>query len=518
MTPLPKFTRTRLNLQALEDRATPATFTYAPFSQTLTVTAGEGDRILVASIPNKPTGYLQVSETQAAATVFNSDTTNQSIRTLVVRFGNVQSGGLTLAADARIGGGLIVSGAQTSQTLDLLGSVGGNLTYTAAPTAAFDDLDVEASAHVGGNMNVQLGLGENTLRLKGGLVRGNLTVLGKAGTDRVEVTESADLVVGGAASFNLGDGPNTLLGHGLAHTLRVGTNFTYTGGAGNDSLDLDGAGTALQAGGNVRVVLGNPRAFDVNEAEFEALTAGRHVSFVGGMGADTVTLSGALNIGGNVSANLGQGTNRFDSNLLGEGTNSIGGTFTYAGGAGGDVVLLDVASIGRNVNVALGESGGANQSLTVGAKGPAGVAVYGNVRVTSGSGADAIGLARLYVGGSLNVLSGSGTDMVLMDDINVAGATLLDLGLGDDQLLVETQGGLGSSSSFGGKVTVKSGDGTDVVNLSDDANAGTLILFGSRVALVGGAGEDTVRNADENVFEVTGNLIQFETKIGKAIS
>ena len=517
MTPLPAFRQTRLNLQALEDRATPASYSYAPLTQTLTVTAVEGDRILVASIPNKPAGYLQVSETQHAATVFNSDATNQSVRTLVVRFGNVQSGGFTLAADVRLGGGLSVFGAMGSQTLDVLGSVGGSFTYTASPFAQFDDLDFEASAHVGGNMNLRLGAGDNTVRLKGGLVRGGLAVAGLGGIDHVEVTESADFVVGGAATFNLGEGANTLLGHGLAHTLRVGTNFTYTGGMGNDAVNLDGAGTALTAGGDVRVVLGNPRGFDVNTAEFEALSAGRNVAFVGGLGADTVTLSGALAIGGNVSVGLGEGANRFDSNLLGEGTNSIGGSFNYLGGSGGDVVLLDVASVGRSVNVALGESGGANQSVTVGAKGPAGVAVYGNVRVTSGSGADAIGLARLYVGGALTILSGAGNDALQMDDTDVAGATTLDLGLGDDQLYIENNGALGGASSFGGTVAVRSGAGADVVNLSDDGSAGTFIRFGSRVALLGGLGADTVRNTDENVFEVDGNLVQFETVVGKAI-
>jgi hypothetical protein len=34
---------------------------------------------------------------------------------------------------------------------------------------------------------------------------------------------------------------------------------------------------------------------------------------------------------------------------------------------------------------------------------------------------------------------------------------------------------------------------------------------------MGGLGADTVRNADENVFEVAGNLVQFETVVGKAI-
>src|SRR5689334_966627 len=107
MTPLPLCRRpraARLALEPLEDRATPATALYSALTQTLTITAGEGDRLAVAPVANKPTGYLAVTETQSNAPVFNSDVANLAVRILVVKFGNVQSGGLTFNADTRIGG------------------------------------------------------------------------------------------------------------------------------------------------------------------------------------------------------------------------------------------------------------------------------------------------------------------------------------------------------------------------------------------------------------------------------
>jgi hypothetical protein len=135
MTPLHSARRprtARLALEPLEDRATPATAVYSALTQTLTVTAGEGDQLIVAPVANKPVGYLTVTDTQHTATVFNSDAANQSVRNLVVNFDTAQSGGLTFNPDAKIGGGLRVYGAALTTIVNVLGSVGGNLRYTAA--------------------------------------------------------------------------------------------------------------------------------------------------------------------------------------------------------------------------------------------------------------------------------------------------------------------------------------------------------------------------------------------------
>jgi hypothetical protein len=414
-----------------------------------------------------------------------------------------------------------LAGAKTSQELDLLGTVGGNVTYTAAVGAAFDDLDVAATAHIGGNVALGLGAGENTVRLKGGTIRGNLTVTGGAGIDRVEVTADGDINVGGSAAFNLGDGNNTVVGVNVG-LIRVGTNFTYTGGAGNDTFDLDGSGTTLQAGQDARFTLGNPIAFDANLATFEGINVGRNVTFTGGAGGDSVMISGGLLAGGSVIASLGEGTNAFDSNLLGTGANSIGIGFAYTGGGGGDSVSLDGTSIGRNVTVVLGESGGAGQAFNAGAKGPGGVTVLGNMKVTGGGGADNLVLHRTYVGGALTVATGAGVDVVGINDTDVAGTTLIDLGAGNDQLLFEmaatdSGGPLANPTTFGGTVSIRGGDGNDTVSLSNDSSAGTLVHFGARVALIGGLGTDTVNNAVENIFEVPGNTNDFETKSGPAV-
>ena len=41
--------------------------------------SAQGDQILVSAIPNKPDGYLTVTETQASATVFDSNVGHQAV-------------------------------------------------------------------------------------------------------------------------------------------------------------------------------------------------------------------------------------------------------------------------------------------------------------------------------------------------------------------------------------------------------------------------------------------------------
>jgi hypothetical protein len=511
----------RLSLIHLEDRLAPASAIYSAITQTLTVVAAEGDRLVVDSLANEPTGYIKVTETQANSIPFDSNATHQSVRNLVVKFGSVNSGAFTLAADAILGGNVTVAGAKSTQTFDMLGTVGGNVTYMAAAGNVFDDLNV-VSATVGGNLSLAVGGGQNTVRLKGATINGNLSMTAGAGADRVELTESDDIIVGGSATIGLGDGNNAMVGIAL-HQIQVGGTFTYTGGGGNDTFDLDGSGSGLSVGTDARFTFGNPLVFDANTATFESIAAGRNVTFIGGIGSDAVTVSGAIIAGLNVTANLGEGTNSFTSNQLGVSTSAIAGGFNYTGGAGGDTVSLDGTTIGKNIAIALGASSGDPQAVNVGTHGPGGVQVLGSVKVNGGSGADVIVLRRMYVGNMLNVTTGGGVDIVGLDDMDVAGATTIDLGAGADTLLIESisgdaGGNLDRSTTFGGTFTVKGGDGNDTVNLSDDQSAGTFIHFGSRVVLMGGTGNgDMIQNASENIFEVTTNVVDFETTVGQSV-
>ena len=220
--------------------------------------------------------------------------------------------------------------------MDLAGTVGGNVTYAANPLkglGASDLVNLEPSAAVGGNLSLNLGDGPNQVRLRGGTVRGNLTVTGSTGDDTVQLTEAADLTVNGSMAFNLDDGTNTVTGTGT-HIVHVGNAFTYRGGIGNDTFDLDGSGAALDVRGDARFTLGTALGFDANAANFESLAA-RNVTFVGGAGSDAIEVSGSLAVTGNMTVTPGAGETRSRPTCSGPGrTRSAAASTTWAGRTG----------------------------------------------------------------------------------------------------------------------------------------------------------------------------------------
>src|SRR5262245_48780328 len=469
---IPSRSRSRavsLSLQPLEDRSTPATAVYSAATQTLTLTGANTDALTVSALINKPTGYLSVAN--GMGTVFSSDTNNQAVRNLVVRFNSVATGTATLDSSVRLGGNLTVMGGRTSQLLTLAGTIGGNVTVTGTG-AAVDDVTIEDTALVAGNLTLNLGAGNNFARLRAGTIRGNLAVNALAGNDTVELTATGDLTVGGSASFNLGNGTNLVQSLALPQTFPVGPTSTFHGGTGKDTFDLDGSGIALRVGGDAAFMLSTPTGTDSNVVKFEALAVGRKATFTGGLGDDTILFTGGLVEGGNFTAGLGGGHNSFQMQT--PGTSLVGGTFTYTGGAGLDEVSVDGTTVGRGLTVNLGGTDSVGQFFRAGAGGASAVTVFGPAKVTAGSGDDEITLHRLYAGSSLTVAAGWGEDVVGIDASDVAGTTRIDLGSGDDGLRIEMAtldggGALNAPTTFGGTVAVLAGAGDDTVQLSSDS-------------------------------------------------
>ena len=165
--------------------------------------------------------------------VFSGDTRNQAVRGIVVRFGNTNTGhahpGRHHPDRRRVGrrGGFGVT------TVNLAGTVGGNVTFTAAPVkglAATEVVNLEPTAAVGGN--VRLDLGDGTTGPPAGRDRPRQPGPSRppAGPTPSTSPRSADLTVNGSMAFNLGDGNNTVIGDGHARGPRSGDAFAYTGG------------------------------------------------------------------------------------------------------------------------------------------------------------------------------------------------------------------------------------------------------------------------------------------------
>ena len=503
---------TRLALQPLEDRCTPATFSYAEATQTLTVFAANHDEILVEGNAADPAGYLTVKE--SADPFFNSADDTQPVRNLVVRFDGVDFGELYLRASLHLSGNATVFGARESQYISHRGTIGGNFRYTAFGDAN-DEVDFFGGSGVGAKAILNLGAGSNMLRLMGGGVGGDLMVKAGKGNDHVELASGDNVAVGGSATFRLGNGTNMIEGMSNGDVY-VGKKFTYVGGDGVDFVNLRASTTDLIVVGSASFVLEglNPGAH--NALEFDGVTVGGQLNIVGGMDNDVVEFAEDLSVGGNLRADLRDGTNTFAIGHVGATTNAIAGSLRYAGGPGTDLVGVDATTIGKNARFALGAAGALAQSLRIGFVHPDGVQVNGAMNVTSGSGQDNFHFTRLYVGKDLMLASGAGNDKVYLDDTDIAGKTGLGFGAGNDRLYVEmlTSDALGnpldSDATFGGTFTVRAGDGNDYVNLSDDSLIATIARFGAKVSLFGGDGADTLLHAG-NEFMVSGNFADFET-------
>jgi hypothetical protein len=515
----------RLSVQTLEERATPATFVYKGISRTLTVTAAEGDQLTLSQIAGKPTGYIALTEA-TAGNVFRSDNPNGHIvRNLIVQFSAVNTGALTVDSSAHLGGFLTVFGAQQTQSLTSDGTYGNGLYYHGTGTAN-DTVALSKDTRVGGKVDLELGDGTNTAFLRGGFIGGDLIVNSLGGTDTINMLSGADLRVHGSATFNLGNGTNVLRATG-ANLLDVGKTCTYQGGIGKDSIflrsvDANTFDSSLRTGQDAVFNLStNPADASANDVEINQITTGGNLSINGSGGTDTAQFSGPVTVGGDFLAKMFEGTNLLNPNLNGiPDSNQIGKNFRYSGGAGEDEVWLDGTSIGRAVDVSLGNVQSsppdpAGQFFKAGTFAPN--TVYGAFGVKSGvNGNNTIVLHRDYIGNGLTITTGSGNDFVGIDDTQISGHTLIDLGPGNDVFSCERSatdagGALDGTTEFGGQTEIKGGLGGDEFRLGN-TDPSSHIQFGDKVTITGDDGNDTLLALGSDVqFFVSGNLSTCET-------
>jgi hypothetical protein len=504
-----RYTRrpTRLGLEPLENRWTPATAFYEPATQTLSVVAAEGDQVIVSIFMGEPTGYIRVDANMTS--VFKSVTNSQPVRNLTVHFEGVDNGELYLNPDVTLGGNVTVFGARDSQVMSNRSQIGGSLTYTDSGDAN-DTLEIGDTSRVGGNLKLQLGAGTNMLRLKGGFVGGNLSVQSGKGDDTIELAANDAINVGGSVLFRLGNGFNEVNGVG-ADPFDIGKSFAYVGGNGTDNLVL--ASIDLRTGSGASFLLGDAPAAGPNVVQFGDTNVGGDLKVAGGAHDDDVTLLGELQVGGGYLARLGHGDNTLFINDPPAGGNVIGGHLSYRGGAGEDYVIVDDTTIGKNASFRFGSSP-TPQLLRIGNFDFGGVRVHGSLKFLAEGGDNLISLHRLYVGKNLNISTGDEYDYVSINDADIAGATSISLGGDGDRIEIELlssdfAGILPGDTTFGGKFTLRAGDGFDLAFFSNDGNPATIIRFGSKVSLFGGAGNDFFEN-EGNEFLVTGNFENFD--------
>jgi hypothetical protein len=214
----------------------------------------------------------------------------------------------TAAAASLIEGGVVVShandagptnftltGGSTIGSLVVAGGNAGDLVRLGSPDAAAPT----GAGVVLGNAVSVLGAGDNTVSLDGAQVNGILSTVTGPGDDVLELLGTT--LVGGDAGFVGGDGANTVTGGG---TSAINGNFYVTTGNGADVVQgVAAPGLETDVGGSLTVNMGN----GANTFGFSGRANG--LGYVGGGGADNVTLTGAFAFA--LDVRLGSGNDTF---------------------------------------------------------------------------------------------------------------------------------------------------------------------------------------------------------------
>ena len=358
----------------------------------------------------------------------------------------------------------------------------------------------------------------------------------KGGTNTtVTVGGVAEDTIRNIENITSGGGDDTLIGDGLANTLRsgggndllkgLGGKDTLDGGAGVDTADYSEkkspVAVTLQGGTDATVTVGGVAEDAIRNIE----------NVIGGTRGDTLTGNSQANVfrGGRGADTLDGGSGS-DTADYSDKTSAIAVTLD-----GANFVTVTVGGVAedsiRNIENVIGGSGkdtltgdALNNTLLGGAGNDTLKGAAGNDTLDGGDGIDTADYSDKTA--AVNVtLNGAGNATVTVG--GVAEDTIRNIenvtgGSGNDTLTGDTfnnrfLGGAGDDALKGnaGKDTLDGGVGTDTADYSDKTLAVAVTLNGATNATVtvGGVAEDTIRNI-ENVTGGAGN----DTLIGDALN
>jgi T1SS-143 domain-containing protein len=374
----------------------------------------------------------------------------------------------------------------------------------ATDTSAVTD-KVVGIDNVGGIVNVTGSKGSDVIIggaednvLKGGA--GNDIIDGRGGTDKLYGEDGDDRLIGGAGNDVLDGGTNTTVGFTVPVT-------PTSDGAAAILASVHGGDTADYSGSSVNIIanLGDAANWPVTIGAHQATGEGTDTlngieSVAGGSGDDVIFGDGSANIlvGGAGSDNIFGGAG---NDLLYGGDDTVGdGLFA---GAGDDVIIL-----GNGGGTAKGEGGNdliyggtGNDYLYGEDDGNPNTADAGNDTIFAGAGNDYIegdgGNDKLYgEDGNDTIVGGAGNDTI----DGGAGDDTIVYALGDGADIVD--GGIGNDTL---KVTTPNGGPTLIEYIS--ASGGNLLLSPTDSTIANLEVEKTLtaRNVETLDIDVTGN-------------
>jgi hypothetical protein len=338
-------------------------------------------------------------------------------------------------------------------------------------------------------------------------VGSQFTYTGGAGRDEVRLNGIGGTVITKAALIDLGDSvagdPQYILVDNAGTTFKKALTVASSNATGSDLFASDPGTHYL---GNLSINLGG----GANQANIVGVFGGSTVAYTGGSGADNVTY-GLTGVPAGLTVSLGAGDDTF---TLLAGT-SIASPLTIDFGGGNDTFVNNYGSFTFNANL-LNLSGfnhvyvHATSTLT-----STQLADFGNVIVDSNGPAGAIrfigvGTSTITPANNLvvNMLSGSTSNLDIDLDTALSGNLTVNLGSGDRALNFT-----GTNNSIGGVLNVTGGTGNQTVEIA----VNSPFSVGGNATFSLGTGNDTVDEDGNNTsFGGTLNLLGVNTFVNNA--
>lgn len=287
-------------------------------------------------------------------------------------------------------------------------------------------------------------------------VGGDVTLASGRNLDRIALSASGDIEIGGKLTIKGGDsfaGP----------PVPAIVSASYGLAAGGD-LTVRGAVSVATVNGLANTTLGGS----------ETTTFARGASIKTGKGDNTLTLQGTrLVILGKLSVSAAgplDFTMQPDDLLL-------VGDFTFKGSPFADSFQVDTGGvITGKLTVDLGD--GTGQTLDLAGRPGDLLHVLGDVTLKQGAktGATTTIVTHLDAARKFTIATGAAADTLTLDNLTVLGATSIATGAGADLLLFETTGVTGPST-FSSAFKVLMGDGDDEVTMGVPADANNRLIL-----------------------------------------
>lgn len=419
----------------------------------------------------------------------------------------VKSGGTISATSLDFKSGTntldLKSGANIASLTDLKMGDGGNanLTIEDGVTLGTSTLNISlgtASNEQGAKNTFTLKASGDKITLSGSSSLDEITVAGNnaklgtlnagTGTTQITLNNNASIATinaentnGGTINISGSGSITTIVGKSGADTITLGQNIkveTYTGGTGDDNINLSGAtittldtntgnttisGDTTNKGtiGTLKTTSGDSHTITVSNATINKYEAGTQ--------NDTLIVSngGVIGDSTNKELNLGSGSN----------------TLTVQ--SGGDISNLSTIKMGDggNANITIEKGamlGATTQTINLG---------------TAGSGQGAKNTFKLYTSGDNLSLSGSSS----LDEITVSGNGInlnkLSAGSGDTTINLESNGGIKTLELGDQANTISINGSGGVSTITAGGNSKHTITIGDQATIssyAGGSGDDTI--------------------------